>query len=194
MDKAKIEHLVGFVEDEDFEFTQAECALVDEIEQPSRSRHQHVEAARNGADALLVGYAAEDDSDRKPHEPAIGFGACRDLRRELAGRCRYKHADVAGLGEATTDGEPIERWKHEGSGLAGTGLGNSEQVAPGKNSGDRLPLDRSRLRIILRGERIEQGLREPRDMNDIEQIPILCARPAPEGASRERGRKSAPRE
>ncbi len=60
-------------------------------------------------------------------------------------------------------GQAVERWQHEGRGLAGAGLGDAEQVAAGENRRNGLELDRRRLRIILRGERIEQGLREPEE-------------------------------
>ena len=60
MDEAEVEHLVGLVEDEDFELAQAERALVDEVEQAAGRGDQHVEAARDGAHALRIGNAAED--------------------------------------------------------------------------------------------------------------------------------------
>ena len=61
---------------------------------------EHVEAARDGAHALVVGHAAEDDADREAHELAIGFGAGGDLRGELARRRKHQHADLARLGDA----------------------------------------------------------------------------------------------
>ena len=69
-----------------------------------------------------------------------------------------------GLGMFARGGEPVERGQHERRRLAGAGLGDAEQVAAGQDRRDGLALDRRRLRIILRGERIEQGLREPEGM------------------------------
>ena len=97
MDEAEVEHLVGLVEDEDFELAKAERALVDEVEQAAGRGDEHVEAARDGAHALVVGDAAEDDADREAHELAVGLGAGGDLRGELAGRGKHQHADLAGL-------------------------------------------------------------------------------------------------
>ena len=60
--------------------------------------------------------------------------------------------------------EPVERRQHECRRLAGAGLGDAEQVAAGEDRRDGLALDRRRLRIILRGERIEQGLGKPKGL------------------------------
>ena len=51
--------------------------------------------------------------------------------------------------------------QHERRRLAGAGLGDAEQVAARQDRRDRLALDWRRVRIIFRGERVEQGLREP---------------------------------
>ena len=65
VDEAEVEHLVGLVEDEDFEIAKRERALIDEVEQAAGGRDEHVEAARDGAHALAVGDAAEDDADAR---------------------------------------------------------------------------------------------------------------------------------
>ena len=161
MDEAEVEHLVGLVEDEDLELAKGERALVDEVEQSAGCRHQDIEAARNGANALVVGDAAENDTDRQPHELAIGFGAGGDLRGKLTGRCEHQHADLAGLRDLPRGGQTVERGQHERRGLAGARLGDAEQVAAGQDRRNGLELDGGRLRIIFRGKRIEQGLRQP---------------------------------
>ena len=161
MDEAEVEHLVGLVEHQDFEFTKTERALVDEVEQPARGRDENVEAARDGAQALGVGNATENHADRQAHEPAIGLGAGGDLCRQLTGRREDQHSDVARLREFARGGEPVERWQHEGRGLAGAGLGDSEEIAAGEHRRDRLKLDGRRLSVIFRGERVEEGLRKP---------------------------------
>ena len=69
-----------------------------------------------------------------------------------------------GFGMLRVGGEAVERRQHERRRLAGAGLGDAEQVAAGEDGRDRLALDRRRLRIILRGKRVEQGLRKPESM------------------------------
>src|SRR4029453_8294120 len=114
MDEAEVEHLVGLIEDEDFELAQAEGPLVDKVEQATRRRDENVEAASDGAYTLAVGNTAEDDSDRQPHEPAVGLSAGGDLRGELAGRGEHQHADLARLKISSIGREGVERRKHEG--------------------------------------------------------------------------------
>ncbi len=117
---------------------------------------------------LRIGNAAEDDADREAHEPAVGCGAGGDLRGELTRRGEDQHADLAGLGDLRGWPQAVERGQHESRGLAGAGLGDAEKVAAGEDRRNGLELDGGRLRIIFRGERIEQGLGQPEGMNDIE--------------------------
>src|SRR4029079_19384554 len=115
-------------------------------------------------DALRIGYAAEDDSDRRAHEAAISFGALGDLRGELARRREHQHAHMTWLRDVPRVRQTIERGQHECRGLARASLGNAEQVAAGEDRGNGLTLDRGGLRIILRGKRVEQGLGKPKGM------------------------------
>ena len=161
MDEAEVEHLVGFVEHQDFEVAQAERALVDEVEQAAGRGDEDVEAAGDGAEAFAIGDAAEDDADRQMHEAAVGLGAGGDLRGQLAGRGKHQHARAARMRHAIGGRQPLQRRKHEGGGLAGAGLGDAQQVAAGQDRRNGLELDRRCLAVILGGERIEQGLGKP---------------------------------
>src|SRR5438067_2407278 len=91
-------------------------------------------------------------------------GAGGDLRRQLTRGSENQHTDLAGLGNLAIAGKAVERGQHERRRLAGAGLGDAEQIAAGENRGNGLALDWRRLRIIFRGERVEQGLREPERM------------------------------
>ena len=88
-----------------------------------------------------------------------------------------------GIGWRAVGRQPVERRQHEGRGLAGAGLGDAEQVAAGKDGRDGLRLDRRRHDIILRRERVEEGLREP-EVGEFGQNenPICKATAAPNGA------------
>ena len=158
MDEAQVEHLIGLVEDEDFQFREIDRALLDKVEQAAGGRHQHVETARNGAHALVGSGPAEDHSDTGAQLLAIGLGACGDLRGELTGRGENEHSDLLRLGNAPGGMKPLERRKHEGGGLAGPGLGNSEQIAPGQHGRDGLRLDRSGNGVALGFERVGERL------------------------------------
>ena len=49
VDEAHVEHAVGFVEHQHLDLVEAQRALVDQIEQAARCRHQHFDAARQRA-------------------------------------------------------------------------------------------------------------------------------------------------
>ena len=63
VDEAHVEHLVGFVEDEDFDLGQRQRAALDEIEQAARRGDEDVDAAAQDLDLLAMRHAAEDDGD-----------------------------------------------------------------------------------------------------------------------------------
>ncbi len=169
MDEAEVQHLVGLVEDQDFEIAKAERALVDQVEQAPRRRDENVEAPRNRANALRIRNATEDDADRQPHEAAIGLGTGRDLRGELAGRGEHEHPDLARARDVAVGRQTVERGQHERRRLAGAGLGDAKKIAAGQDRRDRLVLNRRCLRVILRRERVEQGLGQPKIMKRHEK-------------------------
>src|SRR5205814_10229009 len=83
-------------------------ALLHQIEQPSRCRHQHVEAARAGADLLVERDAADGERDARTHVAAVGLEAVDDLCRELAGGAQHQHAAGPLLRPAAVLGEVVE--------------------------------------------------------------------------------------
>ncbi len=161
VDEAQIEHLIGFVEDQNFELAKAQRALLDKVEQSARSGDENVETAGDFADALVIGHAAENGADGQLHELAISARAAGDLSGQLTGRSEHQHADLAGLEIFAIGGQPVERWKNEGSGLAGAGLGDAQQVATGQKRRDGLKLDRGRDSVIGVLKRIEHRLGKP---------------------------------
>ena len=61
MDEAHVKHAVGFVEHEDLHLTEVEHALLQQVEQTARCRHQDVDALLDAADLRVHADAAEDD-------------------------------------------------------------------------------------------------------------------------------------
>ena len=137
------------------------CALVDQVDQPARRGDQHVDAARHVLPVLAERGAAEHGGDPMLRELAVSAGAVGDLPGQLARRRQHQHAAGAGRGAAVGGGEPVDRRQHEGRGLAGAGLGDAEQVAALQDRRNGLQLDRGRRVVILRGKRLQKGLREP---------------------------------
>jgi hypothetical protein len=128
-------------------------------------------------------------------EAAVGSGALGDLRGELAGRGENQHPAGAALRPLGRSGEPVDRRKHEGRGLAGAGLGDSEQVLALEQDRDRLLLDRGRGRIFLQGKRLEDGLRKPEIFKRHGNSLVSCsARAQPERRAQTRRVFANPRE
>ena len=164
MDEAQVEHLVGLVEDEDFE--------------PRRGRSRAGRPGRAGGPAWRRGRRGRAPRRARSSSVAVPpktTPTCsRDVARIGATRSRRSGWPARGSGRAPACGsgrlaigwtrgvrEPVERRQHERRGLAGAGLGDAQQVAAGQDGRDRLRLDRRRHDVIFRRERVEEGLREP---------------------------------
>ncbi len=153
MDEAHVHHLVGFVQDKDFDIVEAQRALVDQVEQAARGGDEDVDAARQVADLLVDRHAAKHRRDRQLGKAAIVSAALRDLRGELARRREDEHPATA-RGRAVRIGQQVvDRGQRETGGLAGPGLRDAAQVAALHQRRDRLHLNRGRDGIILGGKR-----------------------------------------
>src|SRR5205814_8996233 len=106
--------------------------------------------------------AAKDDERAEPEMPSIRTKAVADLQRQLAGRGQDKAAGGLALlsGLASRCGEALPDWQRESGGLAGTGLGESQQIPAGEKLRDCLRLDRRRHGIAFVLERASNGFDE----------------------------------
>ena len=162
MDKAHIEHAVGFIEHHRLDRVEAEMTLSDQIEQPSRGSGQDIDPARHPRHLRVLADAAKDDERAQPEMPPIGAKAVADLQRQLAGRGQDKTAGSLALqsGLASRCGEALQDRQRESGGLAGTGLGDSQQIPAGEKLRDCLRLDRRRHGIAFVLERASNGFDE----------------------------------
>ena len=90
-DKAKVHHLVSFVEHENLDIAQGQRALIDQIEQAAGSGDKDVSPADQRAGLLANGQAAEHALDRKVQILGIAAHVLGDLGGELAGRAEHQH-------------------------------------------------------------------------------------------------------
>ena len=159
-DEAHVEHPVDLVEDNHLDPVEADVALLHVVEQPAGGGGQHVDAAghltnlRGGADA------AENDGRRNADAAAIGANRVVDLARQFAGGCQHQHAAAAARRRAALCVQAVQDRQRECRRLAGAGLGDAEQVAPGEDVGDGLRLDRRRRGVALGGQHLQDGRRE----------------------------------
>ena len=145
--EAHVEHSIGLIEHQNLHLGQIHCALLGEIEQAARSRHQNIAAAAQRADLRIDVHAAEYLDDAKLEILAVVARAFRDLCGELAGggeheRTRRGVAPSGGIGH-----EPLQNGQYKTCGFAGAGLRAGEHVATGENRGNGLHLD-GRGRVV----------------------------------------------
>ena len=132
MDKAHVEHAVGFVEHQHLHLAQVQHALLQQVEQASRGGHQNVHAFFQRADLRVHADAAKDDGGGQFEVLAVGFDRFFDLGGQLAGGRQHQGADgdAAELVLARRSLRPqvVQHGQHKGGGLAGAGLGAAQQV------------------------------------------------------------------
>ena len=157
-DKAKVHHLIGFIEHEDFDIAQRQRALIDQIEQAARRRDQNV-AARNQRPRLLAdGNAAENALDRKVQILGIAAHVFSDLGGQFAGGREHQHPARSGLAGLGIRGQTVQRRQRERGGLAGAGLGDAQNVAALQQRRNGLLLDRRGIGIALGFKRTKKRL------------------------------------
>ena len=137
--EAHVEHAVGFVDDEEFDAGEQQAAALGMVEQPARGCDQDVDAARQLGVLVAEGNAADQERDIELLPGAVFVELFLDLGGELSRRLQDQGAGHSGAGAALF--QHGEHRKDEGSGLAGAGLGDAEDVSAGQNMGDRLFLD-----------------------------------------------------
>ena len=129
MDKAQVHHLVGFIENEDFNILQCDCALFDQVDQTARRCNEDIDA---GGEPLFLAknrHSAENAVNLEAEEFAIGAKAVGNLRGEFAGRREHQHPAAILLARFGLGREVMERRQRERCGLAGAGLRDTAQVA-----------------------------------------------------------------
>jgi hypothetical protein len=92
-DEAHVEHAVGFVEDQDFDFRQVDGALFHVVQQAARRGDQDVDAMLELLDLRVDADAAEDHGGVELGVLAVDAHAFFDLGRQFAGRGQDQGAD-----------------------------------------------------------------------------------------------------
>ena len=164
VDKAHVEHAVGFVQDEDLDLAQVYRLLLHVIEQAPGRRDDDVDAAAQLLDLRLEAHAAVDHGGAKLHVLAVGAHALLHLHRELARGHEDEAAHRMARGRVADVGFRSEQLQHrqsEAGGLAGAGLGGAEEISACEDYGNGLRLDGGRYGVTLLGDCAEQLGREP---------------------------------
>ena len=152
VDKAHVEHAIGFIEYEDRDMIETRVALIHQIEQATRRCDQNIEAALQRLDLWTLAHAAEDDRGAQGEMTAIGAETVVNLDRELAGWGEDECPHRATLQGQARRCQALQDRQGKGSGLAGAGLSDAEQIPAGEEVRDGLRLNRRRLDIVFRGD------------------------------------------
>ena len=167
--EAQIQHLIGLVEDEDLRARQVDIALGDVVEQPAGRGHQDVDAAGQRLGLRPMPDAAEHDGHGEAEIPAVGAEAFGDLGRKLAGGAQHQHAAALAHWRAPIGRQAMDDGQRERGGLAGAGLGDAEEVAPGQRDRDGLRLDGGRRLVAFALQRL-QDRRSEAEIGKIHQL------------------------
>src|SRR5450830_1523067 len=152
MDKAHVEHAVGFVQHEDFHVGQIDAALAAQVEQATRAGDEDVNATGHGLNLWVHADAAEDAGADELQVAGIQLEAVMHLGGEFAGRGQDQYARLAramtlGLVRVTVGEQPLQNREGEAAGFTSTCLSRNHQVATLQHGGNGPLLHRSRLGI-----------------------------------------------
>src|SRR5450830_1263339 len=152
MDKAHVEHAVGFVQHEDFHVGQIDAALAAQVEQTTRAGDEDVNATGHGLNLWVHADAAEDAGADELQVAGIQLEAVMHLGGEFAGRGQDQYARLAramtlGLVRVTVGEQPLQNREGEAAGFTSTCLSRNHQVATLQHGGNGPLLHRSRLGI-----------------------------------------------
>ena len=125
----KVEHLVGFVQHQDFDHRQVEGLLIVQIEQTTRRRDENVDALGERTLLPVDRHTAESGRDIKPRAAAVIYHAVGNLLRQFTRRCEHQHAALVAPGAKLLVCQTVQRRQRECRRLAGAGLCDAENIA-----------------------------------------------------------------
>ncbi|CAI8166801.1 MAG: Uncharacterised protein [Pseudidiomarina mangrovi] len=127
MSKSDIQHLIGFIQDEELGFRQADRVPIQQINQPARRGNQNVGPPRKLLFLHVDGLAANDQPDPQIRRDALQ--RLNDLVRELSGRAEDQPAHAKGADPLVLLGQRYDQGNAKGCGFARARLCNPQNVA-----------------------------------------------------------------
>ena len=188
-EEAEVKHLVGFIQDQNFGFLEADRALAQVVDQTAGRGHQNIDAGRQGADLRAHLGAAEDHGDIGPIALAVDGEILGDLAGEFTGRRQHQNPATPTRRIATLAREQtVQDGQGEGRRFAGACLGDAQNVMAFHGRRDGLDLDRGRFFVALGGESAQQRFGKA-EGGKIGQVYIFLDAPSPRGTQRFRRRR-----
>ena len=156
-DEAHVEHAVGFIKDENFNAAETNMALTDQIHQTTRRSDQNMDALCQCLDLRANGNTAEYNGRTQAKMTAVRADAVANLAGQLAGWCKNDCLRLITVGALVEVGQAVQQGQGEGRCLAGTGLGNAQQVTAIEQAGNGFRLNGGRVGVAFSIEGTENG-------------------------------------
>ncbi len=121
--------------------------LLHQVEQPSRTGDDDIDAGAERGDLRSFSHAAENRGHVQRQMFSVRAHIFLDLHDQFTGRCEDQNASAARLAVADHAGKFGEDRQREGGGLSGAGLRDADQVVAGEDLGNGLGLDRRRFGV-----------------------------------------------
>ncbi len=138
--EAHVEQPVGLVDYHDFNFVELDDAALDEIDEPSGTRDEHLRALANRVDLMTLGLAADNGGTADVSVARDQIELARSLRRKFARRHDHNRGDMPRMFAM----QPVDSRDQKGRGLAAAGFSRGHHVAPAERNRDSSGLDRGR--------------------------------------------------
>jgi hypothetical protein len=162
--ESHVEHPVGFIQHENLNGTQVDESLVHQVKQPAGRGNEDVNALLQGPRLSVLTDAAEDHRLPNRGVAAIRPKALADLGGQFPRGREDQDANrpASSLWSRLGSHQSVQGGKGERCRLAGAGLCAAQQVARGKDMGNRLGLDRSWGGVTFAINGAQEGLGEPK--------------------------------
>src|SRR3974377_1060907 len=119
MDKAHVEHAVGLVENETFDFAQSERIVFNKIKQPAGRGDKNIHAVEQRANLPAHRYAADRQRGSDAQVATVGAEAVEYLAGQFARRAEYHHPAALAYQRTRTGGETGPNREGEGGACGG---------------------------------------------------------------------------
>jgi hypothetical protein len=149
VDEAHVEHAVGLVQDEGLNAVELNMPLFDEVKQAARRGDQDVDASRQSLHLRILAHAAEHGGAAQASVAAVGGKGIQDLDGQLAGGRQHQETCGTRLRAPVGLDQALQKRQREGRRLAGSGLGDAQQVLALQEERDGGRLDRRRHGVAL---------------------------------------------
>ena len=127
--KSHVEHPVHLIEHKKIHLGKIHMSLINQIEQTSGRRHQHINSAAHGIDLWHLADTTVDEGLAEAYVFSVGCEALTDLDCQLASGCQHQRAATPRAIPAGARVQRIEDRQSKSSSFTSAGLRATQQIA-----------------------------------------------------------------